>query len=362
MLNRFLRLWLTVWTILVTGWLAACGSSTPAVTSMAPPLAEELIFYNWPGDVPEFVLEAFTAEYDIRIIYKTFDSFEEAVDHIQAGERFDVVNLDSRFIPALIAESRLAEIDHRNIPNFKNISPNFRELVYDPGNQYTVPYNWGTTGLVVRDDLIFAPVTRWADLWDSRYAGKVAIWGGEQREVLGLTLKSLGYDANSENPAELEAALDRLLDLKPALHFLDSGPESLSRLLDQGEVIISMGYAGDVLEARQLTPHIAYVLPKEGALMWSENFVIPANSPNKASAELFLDFILRPEIAAQIANENFYATPNEAAQLLIAPEIFNDPVIFPSNKELVNAELILPLSRAGQELYDEIWERFMGTR
>ncbi len=323
-------------------------------------MAEELIFYNWPEDVPGSILEAFTAEYGVKVTYQTFDSFEEAIARIRAGETYDVVNLDSRFIPALIAEGRLAEIDHTRVPNLKNISPNFRELVYDPGNQYTVPYNWGTTGLVIRDDLIVAPVRHWADLWDPAYAGKAAIWEGESREVLGLTLKSLGYDANSENPAELEAALARLLALKPELHLLDSGPDSLSTLLEKGEVIVSMGYAGDVLEARQLTPHITYVLPEEGALMWNESFVIPANSLNKATAELFLNFILRPEIAAQIANENYYATPNEAAQALIDPLILNDPVIFPPNDSLINAELILPLTSAGQKLYDDIWGRFMG--
>ena len=351
----------TISMIIAVIGLAAWGSAPPVDTATAPPLAEELIFYNWPDDMPGSALEAFTAEYGVRIIYQTFDSFEEAVDHIRAGEIYDVVNLDSRFIPALIAEGRLAEIDHTHIPNFKNISANFRDLVYDPGNRYTVPYNWGTTGLVVRDDLTFTPVTNWADLWDPRYEGKVAIWEGESREVLGLTLKSLGYDANSENPAELEAALVRLLDIKPGLHLLDSGPESLSSLLEQGEVIVSMGYAGDVLEARQLTSHITYVLPGEGALMWSENFVIPANSPNKATAELFLNFIMRREIAAQIANENYYATPNEAAYAFIDPAILNDPVIFPPNENLVNAELILPLSLTGQKLYEDIWGRFMGA-
>ncbi len=350
--------WLMVGLILAL--LVACGRPPAPATPTAPPLAEELIFYNWPEDVPGSVLEDFTAEYGVRVSYQTFDSFEEAVTRIRAGEIYDVVNLDSRFIPALIAEGRLAEIHHAQVPNLKNISPNFRELVYDPGNQYTVPYNWGTTGLVIRDDLIVAPVTSWTDLWNPAYVGKIAIWEGESREVLGLTLKSLGYDANSENPVELEAALARLLALKPGLHLLDSDPESLSRLLEQGEVIVSMGYAGDVLETRQLTPHVAYVLPEEGPLMWNESFVIPENSPNKAAAELFLNFILRPEIAAQIANENYYATPNEAARPFIDPVILNDPVIFPPNADLINAELILPLSQVGQKLYDEIWGRFIG--
>lgn len=351
------------WMLLALSSLVACGRSVPLVTPTPTslPLADELVFYNWPQDMPESVLEAFTAEYGVTVTYRTYDSMEEALERIRAGEIFDVANLDSRFIPALIAEGRLAEIDHAQVPGLKNISANFRELVYDPGNRYTIPYNWGTTGLIVRGDLVKTPVTHWADLWDPVYAGHTAIWEGEPREVLGLTLKSLGYSANSEDPVELEAALARLLVLKPDVHLLDSDPDGLAALLEKGDVIVSMGYAGDVVEARQLTAHIDYILPEEGALLWNESFVIPANSPRQATARLFLDFILRPEIAAQIANENYYATPNEAAYPFIDPAILNDPVIFPSNRDLAKAELILPLSQAGQRLHNEIWERFLGT-
>lgn len=343
--------------------LVACGRSVPLMTPTptALPLADELVFYNWPDDMPESVLAAFTSEYGINVTYRMFDSMEEATERIRAGEIYDVVNLDSRFIPMLIAEGRLAEIDDSKMAGLKNISPNFRDLVYDPGNRYTIPYNWGTTGLIVRTDRVKTPVTRWADLWDPAYAGQTAIWEGEPREVLGLTLKSLGYSANSADPVELEAALARLLVLKPDVHLLEADPDGLAALLEKGEVIVSMGYAGDVFEARQLTPHIAYVLPEEGALLWNESFVIPANSPNQAAARLFLEFILRPEIAAQIANENYYATPNEAAYPFIDPAILNDPMIFPSNADLAKAELILPLSQAGQNLHNEIWERFLGT-
>ncbi|MBK8418450.1 extracellular solute-binding protein [Candidatus Villigracilis saccharophilus] len=114
--------------------------------------------------------------------------------------------MESRFIPQLTKENLLAELDQRNLDNSKNLSANFRELAYDPGNHYSIPNTWGTTGLVVRSDLVAEPVTRWADLWDPRYAGQVGLWMGQPREVISLTLKSLGYSANSEDPAELEEA------------------------------------------------------------------------------------------------------------------------------------------------------------
>ena len=344
---------------LVLSLLAACGSPAPVPAPTTVPLVEELVFYDWVEDMPQSVLDAFTGEYGVRINYLTYESQEEAIDNMRAGEVYDVVVMESRFVPQLVQENLLAELDQGNLSNSKNLSANFRELAYDPGNHYSIPYNWGTTGLVVRKDLVDEPVTRWSDLWDPRYRGRVGLWMGQRREVISLTLKSLGYSANSENPAELEAALGRLLELKT--HFLtleDFDSYTSASVLSSGKAVITMGYALDVLEGGEQNRVITYVLPEEGALLWNDTFIIPAGSRNKYTAELFLNFLLRAEINARIANENLCATPNEAAYAFIEPDVLNNPAIFPSNDDLVNAELILPLTPAGQKLYDEIWERF----
>jgi spermidine/putrescine transport system substrate-binding protein len=216
--------------------------------------------------------------------------------------------------------------------------------------------------LVVRTDLAEEPISRWADLWDSRYAGRVGLWMGQRREVISLTLKSLGYSANSEEPAELEEALQRLIELKPYVLTLEEYDLYTSaELLASGKLVISMGYASDVITSSNQSPSIQYVLPVEGTLLWNDTFIIPGNSPNQYTAELFLNFLMRPEINAMIVNENLYATPNEAAYPLIEPDILNNPVIYPANQDLVNAELILPLTSRGQELYDSIWERFQAA-
>lgn len=350
--------------LVTLAWITtACSSFTPtAALRPAPsPAPEPLILYNWPQDLPQSVLDDFTAEFGIPVQYETYASMEEAVAKLEAGAVYDVVNLDNRFIPALMRAGRLAELDHARLPNLKYLSPNFRDLVYDPGNRYTVPYNWGTTGLVVRTDRVARPVTRWADLWDPDLAGQVALWDTEPREVLGLTLKTLGYSANSEDPRELQAALERLLALKPHARWLGADADGLVAGLTSGEVRVGMGYAGDYRQARETLPAIAYVLPAEGALLWGENFVVPANSPHRAAAERFLNFVLRPQVAAQIANENFYATPNEAALAYIEPALLHDPVVFPPNDLLQQAEIVLPLSPAGQALYDRAWAAFQAA-
>lgn len=342
---------------------SACGpASTPEPTPTPIPLAKELVFYDWEGDMPQSILDAFTEEYGVKINYLVYESQEEAIANIQAGQIYDVVVMESRFIPMLVKDNLLAELDQTNISNSKNLSANFRDLAYDPGNHYSIPYNWGTTGLVVRSDLVDEPVTRWSDLWDPRYAGKVGLWMGQRREVISLTLKSLGFSANTEDPAELEAALARLLELKShVLTLEDFDPYTSVGVLTSGQAVITMGYASDFLDGIEQNPAIKYVLPKEGALLWNDTFMIPANSPNQYTAELFLNFLMRPDINAKIVNENLYASPNEAAYPFIEPDIMNNPVIFPPNAELVNAELILPLTADGQKLYDAIWERFTTT-
>lgn len=341
---------------------SACSSTNASVASVA--VQENLILYNWEDDIPQAVLDAFTAKYGIKITYLVYDSQEEAIENLRAGKMYDVLTMESRFIPLLVNEKLLDEIDYRNIPNFKNIAANFRDLVYDPSNRHSVPYNWGTTGLVVRSDLVKKSLAdlSWADLWDPRYAGKVAIWRGQPREVLALTLKSLGYSANSENPTELEVALAHLLLLKPQLVFLEDF--DLAALVDAwagGKIVLAMGYAGDFIAWQQKNPSIAYVLPKEGPLLWNDNFIIPANSPHKTGAELFVNFLLLPKINAEITNIKGYATANEAAKAYIRPEILNNPVIFPVDANLHNADLILPLSPQGQKLYDDIWARFLAA-
>lgn len=339
--------------IVLLAGLGACGSPTPTPTP-------SLIYRDWEGVMPPAVLDAFTAEYGIAITYLSYESQEEAVANMRAGQVYDVVVLENQLIPPLVQDGLLAEIDYSRVPNFTNISANFRDLAYDPENAHSVPYSWGTTGLVVRTDLVAEEVTRWADLWDPRYRDKIAGWT-LSRYMTGIALKSLGYSINSEDPAELEAALEQLIVLKPTLTLLDWEPAVAAPYLVSGEVVIAVGQADDVLVGREQNLAIAYVLPAEGGLLWGDNWVVPANSPNKEAAEQLINFFLRPEIAAQIINETYYWLPNDAALPLVVPEIRDNPAIFPPLDGLRNAEILLPLSPEGEALHEQIWERFMAA-
>ena len=321
--------------------------------------AGELIFYNWADYMPQSVLDAFTAEYGVKVTYRTYESQEEAAAQLRTGQGYDVAVLELDFIPPLVADGLLANINYQNVPNFKNVSANFRDLAFDPGNAHSVPYGYGTTGLVVRSDLVDAPVTRWADLWDPRYAGRIAA-RDSPGELISVALKSLGYPLGSEDPQQLEAVLQRLLDLKPII--VDDETENAIPTLLSGEVVIMIGWADDALLAKEKNEAITYILPEEGTMLWGDTFVISANSTEKHTAELFLNFLLRPEISAQIVNEIHYANANEAAYPFINPEIFNNPIVFPPAETVQKADWYLPLSPAGEKLYAEIWERFLAEQ
>lgn len=338
--------------------LAGCGSRVDAAPMTMPVAPAELVFFGWPDDAIAGVFPAFTQETGIKIRYAAYSSQEEAMARMRAGEVYDIVDLDSQLIPKAIKEGLLAPIDRQHVPHANFISPNFRDLIYDPGDRYTIPYSWGTTGIVVRSDLVAHPVTKWADLWDPAYHGKVVLWRNSPRYVLGLALRSLGYSANSENPAELEEALDALIALKPHAIWLEDAPSS-APLLVSGEAMLALGWAYDYWTAKQAEAAIVYVLPADGVIQWIDALAIPATSSNQYAAEMFLDFILRPEISGQIVNANYYPIANDAARPYIDPALLADPVVYPPGDDLQHAEWLLPLDDATEKLYADVWQRFL---
>lgn len=352
-LQKKLLVWLTATVV-----LTACSSPATVTEPTPPPLAEEITLYNWAEYMPESVLQAFTQETGIRVNYVVYESQEEAAANLQAGEVYDVVVLERDYVPDLIQAGKLAQIDYRHVPNFKNISANFRDLAYDPENKHSIPFHWGTTGILFNREQVTTPIRRWADLWDPRWAGKIVVWP-LQRDLFAIALKSLGYSANSENPDELQAALEQLLKLKEVVEFVDTTEASIVPNLASGDSLIGVGWAYDALAARDEGLSVNYILPEEGTFLWGDNFLIPLNSPHKREAEMFLNFVLRPDISAQIVNESYYPMANEAAEPFVLPDLLKDTIVFPPPNDLKNAELVMPLSPKGRQLHEGLWARFL---
>ena len=359
MLVRIFLQWKTlVRLLMMLVWCPDPGHASPPTD----PSGGTITMYNWEGDIPDSVLAAFTRETKITVNRQIYNSQEEAVASIRAGHIYDIAIIDGRFVSQLIEEDLLAPLNYEHLLNFKNISTNFRGLTYDPDNRYSIPYSWGTTGLLGNSAKIKIPVQGWADLWDERFAGQVAVSASYPREMIGMTLKSLGFSANSENPAEIDAALVRLLELRfdPTLlhrYYPNFGIAAMST----DSIKVAVGFAGDLVECRKKGLMIDYILPKEGLLLWGDTFVVPKASGHQAEAERFIDFLLRPEISAAIVNEKFYASANESARAFVLPQILANQAIYPTDAMLMKAEIIGALSPTGQQLFDNAWQRFLAV-
>ncbi len=338
--------------------LLACASQPqPAPIS---PLPQRLVLYDWAGYMPQSILDAFAEETGIQVEYAVYADQDEAMAHLRAGDAYDIVVLDNTNVPLAVGEGLLAQLDYENIPNFRYVSSGFRDLAYDPGNTYSIMIQWGTTGLVVRTDRIEEPITSWADLWDPRYAGKIGIWPYPV-DMFGITLKSLGYSLNSQDPEELAKAADKLLALRPNVFLIDPTlATGVAHLMDDQTAMI-YGWSYDAREAALQLDTTTYVIPREGTILWSDNVTIPVNSPHKAEAEQFINFLLRPDISATMVNELWVASPNEAAWPLIQSDILNNPTVYPVNEDLTQGEFYEGTSAETERFYQQTWKRFLAA-
>jgi len=335
--------------------LIACNP--PSTPTPGP----DLRLLNWAGFLPDSVLAAYTSETGVSISYEYYDNYDDAADRIGRGEALDVVIIGSDYVPRLIHDDLLAELDYANIPNSRNITASFRDLALDPGNRHSIPWWWGTTGILYRTDLGLPRPTHWADLWRPEYRGHVGLWD-LPREGTMVALKALGYSANTGSPRELQEAREYLLRLKP--HSVIAPPEAptMAPFMTQRDVWISYGWAVDLAEAQALGLPVAYVLPEEGSLLWGENLVIPRASRNKTAAEGFIDFLLRAEISAEISLTLAGNLPNEAALALLPPDFLADVAIFPPEQDLRNVEIMLPMDDATNAYVLETWDLFMSGK
>lgn len=341
--------------------LTNCKSDKPEKAAPTqPPLAETLILYHYADAIPQSIIDAFTAETGVQVDYQTFGSYEEAIANIQEANHYDVVWLSNAHISQAVEAGLLATITYANVPNIRNVAPNFRDLAFDPRNEHSVPLTWGATGLLVRTDLVSVPYDTWNVLWELE-PRQVGIWN-DPRTIIGLTLQSLGYTASSINAEELAAGQQRLLELRAKAVFMEEyDPWTSAYALDEGTVLVAVAWAYDALVGEELNPNIQYIIPQEGTILWLESMAIPITSTQQYTAEVFINFMLRPEITGQYASEVLYAVTSEAANPYVNETLLNNPAVYPTDAMLANAEVFLPLGAALDEQYNAIWEAFLAA-
>jgi spermidine/putrescine-binding protein len=358
--NARLRRALLVTATLLYLALPACDGSRETDTASQMRQPDELIFFNFPEDTPQPILDAFEDEFGAKVVYESFQSPEEAAERLRGGMVCDVILIENQMIRPLAEEGLLLPLNLSNIPNFRNVSSNFRDLAFDPRNRHSVPADYGTAGMLVRTDLVGDGLTKWADLWDADFPGKIA-FRNQPREIIGMTLLSLNFPLNSEDPQEHSLALKRLLVLRPSIVMTDlEASKSLPRLLD-GEVVVLHGYSSDYQIAREINPAVRYILPHEGSALWGDSYVISSKTANPRMAENFINFMMRPEIAAAIVNKKGYASANEPAAQFIKPEILGDPAVYPPEEVLRQVNIIQSLTPQGEALFAATWNKFLNA-
>lgn len=331
---------------------------TPAPTPepTEPELAKELHVFNWSEYIDPEIYGDFEAEFGVKVIEDTFASNEDLLAKLQAGATgYDIIVPSDYMVTIMIELGLLAELDYGNIPNFANIDPKFQDPPYDPGNKYSVPYQWGTTGIGYNSDEFDEPPDSWGYLFDpemaSEYAGSMSMLNDE-RETIGAALKYLGYSLNTTSEQELEEAKQLLIQQKEWVKTYDS--EQYEDLIAADETLLAHGWSGDFFMAAEDDERIWYVIPQEGAVIWADNLCIPKSSEEKYTAEVFINYLLRPEVGAKISNFTWYASPNKAAEEFIDAEILEEPAIYPPPEVMEKLEWLRDVGEA-LPLYERVW-------
>jgi spermidine/putrescine transport system substrate-binding protein len=339
--------------------LAACGTEEePAAeaTQIDKTVPEELVFYNWADYLAPVTRKTFEKESGIKIKEVYFDDNEALYAKLSAGATgYDLVCPSDYMVHVLMMAGLVTPLDMSLVPNFKNVDPKFQKPAYDPetdGKKYSVPYQWGTTGIGVRLDKVAETVTSWQTMWDPKYKGQI-IMESEMTETIGAALKLLGYSLNSQSEEEVTQAGDKLIEQKPLVLAYDTS--NMKRNMTQGTPLVH-AWSADVLLVQDDIGQdkLGYVLPSEGFTVWVDNLAIPKTATSVYGAHLFMDFICDVKNQAELTDWVWYQSPVPAAYELITSQILIDN--FPTQEQLDRGELKNDVGEF-QRFYNDTWSR-----
>lgn len=330
--------------------LGGCGSNSDE--------KDVVIVYNWGEYVDPDTLTMFEEETGIKVIYDEFETNETMYPKIEAGAaEYDVVCPSDYMINKMIENDLLLELDFTHIPNaWKNIGSQYWEQskAFDAENKYSVPYCWGTVGILYNKTMVEEPITSWAQLWDEKYTDDI-LMQDSVRDAFMVAEKMYGYSMNTLDAAQLQTATDALITQKPIVqaYVIDQVRDKMIG----GEAAIGVIYSGEAIYTQYENPDLEYVIPTEGTNVWIDSWVILKNAPHKENAEKFIDFMCREDIALKNFEYITYSTPNVAAWALIEDEeIKNSPIAFPDLTKYDNLESYIYLGEDGDALYNELWK------
>ena len=328
---------LALTSVISVGLLAGCGSKSSA---------EVLNIYNVGDYIDEDLIPKFEKETGIKVVYEKYDTNEIMYQKIKSGgSKYDLVFPSDYMIEKMIKEDLLQKID------YKNIDEKFKNASYDPKDEYSVPYFWGTFGIMYNKTMVSDPIESWDILWNEKYKQQILMLDSV-RDTMGIALMKLGYSQNSINEAELQKAKEELIKQRPLV--LAYGNDDIKDRLLGGEAAMGIVYSGDAITLMEEDKNLAYAIPKTGTNKWIDAMCIPYNAENKKEAEKFINFMLDAQNAKQNIDYINYSTPNKAAFELLDEEVKNNPVAYPSDDIVKKSEFFIDLGDK-IKLYDDLW-------
>lgn len=356
--------------LLLAAAAAACGgggdSARPAVVDAygahveTKDIGTALHLFIWPDYLDPALVQEFEKAYGVSVSIDYYDTNEAMIAKLQAGGtgQYDLVVASDYAVEVLRQAGLLLPLDHGALPNLENLQRRFVDAPYDPGNVYSVTYQWGTSGLGVRSDLVEDStklIPSWRLVFDPAAAVGPFTMLDDPRETIGAALLYLGHSPNSTDPKELDEAERLLMAQRPRL--LTYSPFATARdLLASGDAVVAHNYSGDVRTVAEEVPGIRYLIPSEGSIVWTDNLAVPKDAPDQKLAQVFINFILDARIGARLADFTRYATPNEASLPLVNAELRADPTIYPDSAMLSRMDFLRDVGDA-RATYDRIWTR-----
>lgn len=313
---------------------SAGGGSTPTVSEQ---LESELSIYNWADYVHPKTYPAFEKEFDVRITEDAYPSNEDALAKLEAGAKgYDIVVPTGYMVEIMAQQGLLSELDHSKIPNLSIVKDEFLDTPFDPGNRFSVPKDFGTTGFCYRSEFVTEEMESWEDFYRlaSKYSGRYTVLDSSP-EVVGSALKMLGYSYNSTDPKELDEATQELLKLKPHVRKITS---SMREIMISGEAWISLTWNGEAGYVAADAPDTVYKVPSEGTEVWTDNWCVVADAPHPAAAHAFINWHLEPEQQARDTSYHYYGGVVEGEEEFLKPALANDPAIYPPADVTANLE------------------------
>ena len=313
---------------------------------------KQLNVFTWAGYVSDDIREGFEKEFGVTVLVDTYASNEDLLTKLLAGATgYDIIMPSDYMVSILIKQNLLEELNRANIPNFQNISPLFLGKYFDPDNQYSIPYTFGTAGIAYDSAIVSPAPDSWAVLWNQQYKNRFSMLD-DQRETLGAALKFLGYSLNTTDQAALKAAKEKLIAQKPLVKQYKS---EVDELLIAGDVVMAHCWSGDAFRAAETRPTIRYIIPKEGSSQFIDTVCIPKSAPHQALAEQFINYLLRPEVNAKITAFTKYGTCVPTAKEFLPEHLREHKLIYPPKSVLESLEWLKDTGDFTRH-YDRAWE------